>query len=59
MAYLIKLFTLLHDIEFTFYIRNEGNVSVDVSLNLATLTVTNGVDSAVRVAVIEDGNVDN
>ena len=46
-------------IAYTFYIRNEGNVSVDVSLNLATLTVTNGVDSAVRVAVIEDGNVDS
>ena len=45
-------------IAYTFYLRNEGNVSVDVSLNLATLKVTNGVDSAVRVAIIEDGYAD-
>lgn len=45
-------------IAYTFYLRNEGNVSVDVALDLATITVTKGVDSAVRVAIIEDGYID-
>lgn len=46
-------------IAYTFYLRNEGNVSVDVSLDLATIKVTNGVDSAIRVAIVEDGIVDS
>lgn len=45
-------------IAYTFYIRNEGNISVDVELNLNTITVTKNVDKALRIAVIEGGYVD-
>jgi hypothetical protein len=45
-------------IAYTFYIKNEGNISVDVELNLNTITVTNNVDKALRIAVIEGGYVD-
>lgn len=45
-------------IAYTFYIRNEGNIAVDVELNLDTITVTNNVDKALRIAVIEGGYLD-
>jgi hypothetical protein len=45
-------------IAYTFYIKNEGNISVDVELNLNTIAVTNNVDKALRIAVIEGGYVD-
>ena len=45
-------------IAYTFYIRNEGNISVDVELNLDTVTVTNNVDKALRIAIIEGGYVE-
>ena len=45
-------------IAYTFYLKNEGNISVDVELNLDTVTVTNNVDKALRIVVIEGGTVD-
>ena len=45
-------------IAYTFYLKNEGNISVDVELNLDTVTVTNNVDKALRIVVIEGGYVD-
>lgn len=46
-------------IAFTFYVRNDGNVTVDVSLDLESLEITKKVDSAIRIAIIEDGLVDS
>lgn len=45
-------------IAYTFYVRNDGNVSVDVSLDFDSIEVTKNVDSALRIAIIEDGFVD-
>ena len=45
-------------IAYTFYIRNDGNAAVDVQLDLLTVTVTNNVDRALRIAIIEGGYVD-
>lgn len=46
-------------IAYTFYLKNDGNISVDVELNLNTVTVTKNVDKALRIAVIEGGYVDD
>lgn len=45
-------------IAYTFYVRNEGNTAVDVQLDLLTVAVTNNVDKALRIAIIEGGYVD-
>ncbi len=39
---------------YTFYIKNEGNTTVDLNFNINFLKATNGVDSALRILVIED-----
>lgn len=45
-------------IAYTFYVRNEGNVATDIELNLNITSVTNNVDKALRIAIIEGGYVD-
>lgn len=45
-------------IGYSFYIRNTGNIAVNVALSLETVKVKRNVDDAVRIAIIEDGVVD-
>ena len=45
-------------IAYTFYLRNEGTIAVDISLNLNVAQIINSVDDSARIAIIEDGSFD-
>lgn len=42
-------------IAYTFYLRNEGETTVDLSFDIDITEVTKNIDSAMRVMIIEDG----
>ena len=44
-------------IAYTFYLRNEGTIAVDIALNLNVAQIINSIDDSVRVAIIEDGSI--
>lgn len=44
-------------IAYTFYIRNEGDLAVNIQLNLSTVEVRKNVDDCLRVAIIREGSV--
>lgn len=46
-------------IAYTFYLKNGGSVAVDIGLDLNVITKTNNIDNALRIAIIEDGYVND
>ena len=46
-------------IGYTFYLMNEGNTIVDVEFNIDIVTVTENIDAAARVMLIQDDDVDH
>lgn len=44
-------------IAYTFYLKNGGSVAVDIGLDLNVITMTHNIDDSLRVAIIEDGYI--
>lgn len=46
-------------IAYTFYLMNEGNTIVDVEFNIQITTMTNNIDAAARILLIQDDDVEH